>query len=639
MPRLEIELTSERPDGTWTWRAAGAKQPKGVVEGAVVPGGAKVGDVLRAEADFEMDGINVTSLAPPKEASKSGPEVLKLVGSQAPVEGVTTSLVGRRGRDREDRPSRGPRDDRPRGPRSDGPRGPRPEGDRGPRQGPRREGPPRDRAASGGTDTRSRPPRPEGDRSSRPRRPDGQGRSPATPGAPRPERDQRRGPRPDGPGREAAERKPARQRPPRFQPGRTHRDAALAALPEEQRPVAEQILKGGVRAVREALAAQKIDPGPLVTLAENLAPALRAAEWRDRADAALGDLLTVPLRELRAIVTAAADAARGEGAREIADKLKEALTGRVEAQRTEWVDGISAALDANRPLRALRQASRPPVPGARLSAELAARLAQAASAAMTTSTPPARWLDLLDAVVGSPVSRTVRPEGIPDAADEELKTRARAAAGSVPALAPLLGMKVPPPPVRRPAPAAAQSHRRPNQPRPHRPSAPGQPAAADAQAEDGPTPPELVEPPRDEPAEPMVLETTAPLNPVVEAEQMPITEPGSDPEQLDPLGVDTQPAPSASTELDAEGQDATAGGSTPPELVEPPRDEPAEPTTVETTAPLNPVVEAEQMPVTEPGSDPEQLDTLGVGRDHVDDPVLVEELEKPGDDVQLGDLS
>lgn len=557
MPRLEIELTSERPDGTWTWRAAGAKQPKGVVEATVVPGGAKVGDVLRAEADFELDGISVTSLARPKEAAKVGPEVLKLVGSQAPVEGVTTSLVGKRGRDRDDRPARGP-GDRPRGPRPDGPRGPRPDGERGPRQGPRREGPPRDRAAGAGTgaDTRNRPPRPDSDRPSRPRRPEGESRSPAAAGQTRPERDHRR-PRPEGAGREAAERKPARPRPPKFQPARTHRDAALAALPEEQRPIAEQILKGGVRAVREALAAQKIDPGPMVTLAENLAPALRAAEWRDRADAALGDLLAVPLRELRAIVTAAADAARGEGAREVATKLKEALSSRLDAQRTEWAEGVTAALEANRPLRALRQASRPPGPAARLSAESATRLAQAASAAMTPSTPPARWLDLLEAVVASPVARSVRPEGIPDAADDELKAKARAAAGSVPALAPLLGMKVPPPPVRRPGPPPTQqSHRRPHQPRPHR-AAPSAPASSEAL-------PPPIEPPRDEPAEPMVRETTAPLNPVVEAEQQPMTE---------------------------------------------------------------------------PGSDPEQLDTLGVGRDHVDDPVLVEELEQPRDDRQLGDLS
>ena len=550
MPRLEIELTSERPDGTWTWRAAGAKQPKGVVESSVVPGGAKVGDVLRAEADFELDGISVTSLAP-KAPARTGPEVLKLVGSQAPVEGVTTSLVGKRGRDRDDRP--------PRGPREDGPRGPRPDGARGVRPGQRREGPPRDRAAGGDGPGRGRPPRPDGDARSRPRRPEGEGRSPATGRPDRPPRSDRpRGPRPEGAGREAAERKPARQRPPRFQPGRTHRDAALAALPEEQRPIAEQILKGGVRAVREALAAQKIDPGPMVTLAENLAPALRAAEWRDRADAALGELLTVPLRELRAIVTAATDAARGEGAREIATKLKEALTSRTETQRTEWIDGISAALDANRPLRALRQASRPPGPGARLSAELATRLAQAASEAMTATTPPARWLDLLDAVVASPVSRTVRPAGIPEAADEELKGRARAAAGSVPALAPLLGIKVPPPPIRQAKAAPAQPHRRPTASRPHQ-----RPASAP------------------QPAEPVAAAAPVP----------------------------------------------------------PPVTEPAASSIAETTLPDVPVVEAEQLPQTEPGSDPEQLDPLGVSRNDVDDSVLVQELEKPRDNVQLGDLS
>ena len=34
--RIEVELTSSRDDGTWTWRAAGAKQPAGVAgQGAI----------------------------------------------------------------------------------------------------------------------------------------------------------------------------------------------------------------------------------------------------------------------------------------------------------------------------------------------------------------------------------------------------------------------------------------------------------------------------------------------------------------------------------------------------------------------------------------------------------------------------
>ena len=532
MPRLEIELTSQQPDGTWTWRAAGARQPKGVVEATVVPGGAKVGDVLKAEAEIELDGINVKSLLTPRDPAKSGPEVLKLIGSQPPTEGVTTSLVERKGRDRGDRGDRG---DRPPRRREDGPRS----------TGTRRDGPPRDRPRGPEGETRGRP-RPEEGRSrprtdsggrTRPSDAQGEGRSPATT---RPER--RRPPRPETGGET---RRPARERTPRFQPGRAHRDAALAALPEEQRPVAEQVLKGGVRAVREAVAAQKIDPGPMVTLAENLAPSLRAAEWRDRADAALADPSSLPLRELRAIVTSAADGARGEEAREIASKLKQTLATRLEAQGTEWTEGISTALEANRPLRALRQATRSPGPGTRLPAELASRLAQAAGSAMTSTTPPARWLDLLDVVVASPVSRSVRPEGIPDAADEELKTRARAAAGSVPALAPLLGMAIPPPPVRRPVPPKPK--RQP--PRPPKPAQPvevatgSDPPAPTSELGGEPEPAPTVEaateseptaPPSELPSEPEVLTSHTddfePAAPGVPADV-------SETEQLDPLGI------------------------------------------------------------------------------------------------------
>src|SRR5205814_2831254 len=76
--RLEIELTSSRDDGTWTWRAAGARQPKGVLDGKVLPEGAKVGDVLRAEAEQNIDGINVTSVSQPKTKS-AGPERLEMI--------------------------------------------------------------------------------------------------------------------------------------------------------------------------------------------------------------------------------------------------------------------------------------------------------------------------------------------------------------------------------------------------------------------------------------------------------------------------------------------------------------------------------------------------------------------------------
>ncbi|MDP1803601.1 MAG: hypothetical protein Q8K72_00400, partial [Acidimicrobiales bacterium] len=193
MPRIDIELTSSRPDGTWTWRAAGARQPKGVLESSVLYQGAKVGDVLKAEADFDLDGINVTSVVPPK-AKKAVAEVLPLLGSGKEEELVTHSPGikpereggdrGRRG-DRGDRPfggggfggggggrggpggrgERGPvgPDGRPLGPGATRPRASAPAA--APRDGARREG----RGPGGpGSRERVRPDRPERPRSERP---------------------------------------------------------------------------------------------------------------------------------------------------------------------------------------------------------------------------------------------------------------------------------------------------------------------------------------------------------------------------------------------------------------------------------------------------------------------------------------
>ena len=107
--RIELELTSARPDGSWTWRAAGARQPKGVLDGSILYTGAKVGDVVRAEADVQIDGITILSVTAPKQ--KAGlSDRLEIVGSGRDAgPGVTTSLVPKSGR----RPG-GPDRDRPR---------------------------------------------------------------------------------------------------------------------------------------------------------------------------------------------------------------------------------------------------------------------------------------------------------------------------------------------------------------------------------------------------------------------------------------------------------------------------------------------------------------------------------------------
>src|SRR5438045_1930768 len=97
--RIEIELTSARPDGTWTWRAAGAQKPKGVLDGSLLPQGASIGMVLKADAEVELDGMTILSVATGKEkASKSG--LLELIPSDKPFEAVTQQLARKERSDR-----------------------------------------------------------------------------------------------------------------------------------------------------------------------------------------------------------------------------------------------------------------------------------------------------------------------------------------------------------------------------------------------------------------------------------------------------------------------------------------------------------------------------------------------------------
>jgi hypothetical protein len=431
--RIDIELTSARDDGTWTWRAAGALQPRGVLEGKVLYPGANVGDVARAEADFEIDGITILAVLPPK-AKRPEPDRLEIIGSPRENAGVTSSLVSRqdrrdRDRDRDrDRPRDRDRDrDRDRG--RDRARGERSQ-----------------RETNGAADAAATPPRraPRRERDTAGVDAAGAGRR-ARPSSPRAERRPPERPAP-----------PPKPKPKRLNPANVHRSAVLEALPVEQRPIAEQVLRGGIPAVRQAIETdnakaraegrQETNPDALLTLAEGLLPRLKAAEWRDRADAAIKSVDEIGLRDLRAVVAGADAVARDDEARTLASQLREALDRRVTAELDEWLGGITGALDESRVVRALRLSAHPPDPASRLPAEVATRLADAASAAMSPEAMPERWATLLDAVSASPVRRSVKPAGLPTEPGPALLQAAQQASGRVPALAAMLGIDIPPPP-------------------------------------------------------------------------------------------------------------------------------------------------------------------------------------------------
>jgi hypothetical protein len=410
--RIDIELTSHAGDGSWTWRAAGARQPKGTLDATLVPSGEKVGSVLRADVEIGLEGIEVLSLttvkAPRSPEKAEGRIEVRGTPKRAPDVSVILA-PGSSKRRRDDGDDRGDRRDRR--PRVDGDR--RPRDDRGPRE-----------------ERPERGDRPAG--ASGPRRPGGR-----RPG----ERDGR----------------PARGERPTAPTSTVHRNAMLGALRPEQIPVAEQLLRGGLQAVRQAIetqnsAAKAAGKPPaaadaLLAMADELLPTVRLADWKDRASVAQTAGKEYRLRELRAVVAASRTVNLDEDGRTLAKSLRDSLDQRTTALREEWLARITNALKDGRVHQAVEASIRAPEPGTRVPAELAVQLAVAAGEALSAEKAPEEWMQLLDVVVASPVRRNVKPAGIPD--DEVARQAARHAAGAVPALAKLLGLRIPPPPPRR----------------------------------------------------------------------------------------------------------------------------------------------------------------------------------------------
>ncbi|MDP6240225.1 MAG: hypothetical protein QF820_03945 [Acidimicrobiales bacterium] len=392
MPRIEIELTSAREDGSWTWRAAGAREPRGSLDGALLEGPVAVGDVLRVEVDQYLDGMTVTAVLPARDV-RSSPVLLELLdrGDEEPE--VTTRLVG--GRRRRDNDH---------------------EGKRRPRRGERfRDG--------------------KGRRERAERKPRGKGRG---------------GRSQESTGRRDPADPPARPRAPRLRPRRVHRKAAIDALPAEQRLIGRILLDGGIPGLRSEVDRQneatrgagepEIPAEILLTLGERLLPRLHAADWRDRAEAAEAGLAEVDLRDLRSVVVAAESAARDEEARALADRLRVGLAERVQREHEAWLAEVSHVLGEGRVVRALRLSSHPPKAGAPMPRDLLDRLTEAATAGMTADTGQDRWGTMLDAVANSPVHQRVVPAGLPPEPGEELLALVRRLSMRVPAIAAAFGV-------------------------------------------------------------------------------------------------------------------------------------------------------------------------------------------------------
>ncbi len=503
--RIDIELTSAN-DGVWTWRAAGARQPKGTLDTGMLYEGARVGDVVRAEAERELEGTRIVAIVAPKSRRFDG-ERLEVIGSTTgptgPSVNVTYADKARGGRDGE---RRGPRPERPGG-------GDRP--DRGARPDrPRRDG--------------DRPTRPTAERPARGPRPDAVDRADRTD-------------RPDRPIRTRTDRPVAdtRAKPKRLTPGRKHRDALLADIAPEQHPVAEQLFRGGIPAVRQAIIDQnaqlkaegkgEIPAGPLLAMADELLPRTRQADWLDRAAAALDVADDISIRDLRAVVTQSDGTARDDASRAMAANLREALQRRIESERTHWLKDITSSADEGKLVRAVRLTARMPDPAAKMPVELTERLVTETNAALSPDAPQDRWAALVEAAAEAPFRRDIVPAGLPTTTSESFLAAAAQASNRIPALLKLLGLAIPPPPRAK----SALPLRPPAPPRLPVPAAPV--PAAPVPAAPAPAAPAVAPIPADAaPAFDAVapVETAAAVEPVA-AEALPVEAPPLGPPTID----------------------------------------------------------------------------------------------------------
>ena len=185
----------------------------------------------------------------------------------------------------------------------------------------------------------------------------------------------------------------------------------------------------------------QIDIGPVLRIADELAPALAVAEWLDHADAAMKASDTAELRELRKVIVSGDEFAGSTVVTDAQAALRTKLAARVERDQAAWSRDLRDALSEGRIVRALRQSGRPAKAGAPLADDLVEQLRQAAADALDPDEEADRWTMVIEALAGSPVRRLVRPAEKPAGNDAELLDTVERLAHRVPGVAEVFGVK------------------------------------------------------------------------------------------------------------------------------------------------------------------------------------------------------
>ena len=385
--RIEIELTSNKGDGTWTWRAAGAREPRGLISADMIPKGAGISSVFTAEVQSDMDGIVVLAVIE-TEDTRTAPETIEVLGTGKRSSGVNFKGGGRRrGKGRGDGFGSG-------GFGGDGFGQGQP---RQKQQGGRRKG--GSRGAGQDRPARLRPARVHRKKWLASVPPEhaalaeqiASGRGIAY---------EKGGVAEMGSGSEkggAAER------------GATEENGRVSenGVASEKGSIPESNIAEGDSVAERDSASEK---GSLSNkdVAAKLLSEYRMAEWQDRADLVLSNFEKIDLAEIRMLVADADVCARTPETRSQAEEARQKLAERTERQHGEWLADLATNLSEGRVLRALRMSGQPPKAGVPLPLDLVKWLTTATADILTPEAQPDRWEITLQALAVSPVRRLVR---------------------------------------------------------------------------------------------------------------------------------------------------------------------------------------------------------------------------------------
>ena len=375
MAKIDVEITSKRENGDWTWRAVGARQPKGTINASLVPTESAVGSQFSVETEHYLDGIVVTKVFDKKQTSGKG-ETLEILGSGKENDLVTTKLAKNKKNKKFSKDS------------------PSSKSLRYERSGDKKSFVKKDKPVS----------------NSNKKVRNAGGRKPQ-----------------NGKKQQSANQFPKSKR---LKAKRHHRNEALKQLPDEMKRIAEILVQKGLPGLRDSIDAQneiakkagepEIPNDLLLKLAEQIYPNLRTAEWLDRADGALRGMESVDLRDIRSVIVASENVQKNDSVRSLSEALKEGFNKRVESDQNNWLKEVISTLKEGRVVRALRLSSRPPKAGFPLPEDLLQALTEATNKALTADTTQSRWGTIAEAAAFSPVHDKVVPEGVPENPNEEL---------------------------------------------------------------------------------------------------------------------------------------------------------------------------------------------------------------------------